>query len=33
MSADDFARLHAQGRSQVVSRRLIDDLETPVSAI
>ena len=32
MSADDFARLHAQGRSQVVSRRLIDDLETPVSA-
>ena len=32
MSADDFARLHAEGRPQVVSRRLIDDLETPVSA-
>ena len=32
MSADDFARLYAEGRPQVVSRRLIDDLETPVSA-
>ncbi|WP_296819907.1 anthranilate synthase component I [Brevundimonas sp.] len=32
MTADAFERLYAAGRPQVVSRRLIDDLETPVSA-
>lgn len=29
---DDFAAAWAQGRPQVVTRRLVDDLETPVSA-
>ncbi|MBA4001347.1 MAG: anthranilate synthase component I, partial [Brevundimonas sp.] len=31
-SPDDFARDWSEGRAQVVFRRLIDDLETPVSA-
>ena len=31
-SPEDFARGWADGRAQVVFRRLIDDLETPVSA-
>jgi anthranilate synthase component 1 len=29
---EDFAKVWAEGRPQVVTRRLVDDLETPVSA-
>jgi len=32
MTAQDFAERYDRGEAQIVSRRLIDDLETPVSA-
>ena len=32
MTPEAFGALYAEGRAQVVSRRLIDDLETPVAA-